>query len=446
MRMLKTALAFLLLSLPAYLVAQDSRFTVEPQFPQQGEKLSFSFDPAGTELEGEAVVEVAILVSDKKGMHVEEVPLTKSGNKFTGSLQPGETATLLSFTFIAGDKKENNQKKGYVVQIYDDKQQPVAGSNKAMWRLYDGYVAGIERQPELAFSCMEKEYRTFPQNIKENFAEYAAALSNNKKETYSELLLPELQKFESQENLTEENLYVISNWYTRMKQKEKADAVTAKMKEKYPDGNWKRNEALRAFQIEKDLAKKEALAEAYMKNFKLDENQLSQVKTQLAFAYGNEKNWEKLNAVIKGMDIKMLAGLYNNLAWNWVEKDENLDMAKNLSKQATEYAKKEVGKPAGEKPVTQTTKQWLESRRGTYSMYADTYAYILYKQKDYKTGYTYAKDATDIRKRKDPEYNERYALLLEKVATPAQVKKELEPIVKDGFAGLEAAKYCTGIM
>jgi thiol-disulfide isomerase/thioredoxin len=71
-------------------------------------------------------------------------------------------------------------------------------------------------------------------------------------------------------------------------------------------------------------------------------------------------------------------------------------------------------------------------------MYADTYSYILYKQKDYKTGYAYAKEAVDIRKRKDPEYNERYALLLEKVATPAQVKKELEPIVKEGNAGLEA--------
>jgi hypothetical protein len=258
MRMLKTGLALLLFSMPAWLTAQDSRFTVQPQFPKQGEKLSFSFDPAGTELEGAAAVEVAVYVNDKKGLHVEEMPLTKSGDKFTGSLQLGETATVVSFTFIAGDKKENNQKKGYIVQVYDDKQQPVQGSNKAMYQLYDynSYVAGIERKPELAFSYIEKEYKAYPENFKENFSDYARGLANAKKDTYSEVLLPELQKFESQENLTEENYFLISNWYDRLKQKEKAEAITAKMKEKYPEGNWKKGEAYRAFANEKDIAKK----------------------------------------------------------------------------------------------------------------------------------------------------------------------------------------------
>src|SRR5690349_17363098 len=112
MRMLKTVLALLLLSLPASLLAQDSRFTVQPQFPKQGEKLSFSFDPAGTELADAAVIEAAVYVLDKKGIHVEEVAMTKSGSKFNGVLQLGETTTATSFVFIAGDKKENNQKKG----------------------------------------------------------------------------------------------------------------------------------------------------------------------------------------------------------------------------------------------------------------------------------------------------------------------------------------------
>ena len=441
MRMIKTALALLLLSLPAYLVAQDPRVKVEPQYARQGEKLQFSFDPAGTELANEAAVEAAVYVCDKKGIHVEEVPLTKSGNKFTGSMQLGETATALSFTFIAGDKKENNAHKGYIVQVYDDKQQPVMGSNKAVYRLYDGYdgyIAGIERNTAAAAPYIEKEYKSFPQNIKENFQDYAAMIYSNKQEGYEGQLLAELQKFEDQEDLAEENYALMSSWYNRLKQKEKAEAITAKMKEKFPEGNWKRNEAWRAINAEKDPAKKEALVEAYMKDFKLDANQVASAKMQVATAYANAKNWEKFNAAIKGVETKMLVGMYNNLAWNWAEKDENMEMAKKLSKQATDWAKKEIDHPTNEKPVTRTKAQWDQDRLSTFGMYADTYAYILYKQKDYKNGYTYAKAAVDSRKRKYAEYNERYALLLEKVAPAEQVKKELEPMVKDGQAGKEA--------
>ncbi|HUR10738.1 MAG TPA: TlpA disulfide reductase family protein, partial [Flavitalea sp.] len=105
---------------------------------------------------------------------------------------------------------------------------------------------------------------------------------------------------------------------------------------------------------------------------------------------------------------------------------------------ATLWAKTEMTKPASKQPEMRTAKQWKEDRKMTYSMYADTYAYILYKTQDYKTGMEYAKDAATIRKMKDAEYNDRYALLLEKTAPPAQVKKELEQLAKEGVAGKEA--------
>lgn len=130
--------------------------------------------------------------------------------------------------------------------------------------------------------------------------------------------------------------------------------------------------------------------------------------------------------------------MFNNLAWEMAEKDENLDFAKSLSDEATVWAKKEIDQPTAKKPSVRTDKQWLEDRKFTYSMFADTYAFILYKLKDYKTGFPYAKEAVEIRKKKDAEYNDRYALLLEKVATPQEVKNELEPLMKQGFAGKEA--------
>lgn len=67
-------------------------------------------------------------------------------------------------------------------------------------------------------------------------------------------------------------------------------------------------------------------------------------------------------------------------------------------------------------------------------MFGDTYAFILYKLGDYKTGYPFAKDAAIINKLKDAEYNERYALLAEKALPAGEAKILLEQFVKDGVA------------
>jgi thiol-disulfide isomerase/thioredoxin len=438
MRKLQTLFMLLLISMPAYLIAQGSRFIVEPQFPKQGEKISFSFDPTGTELAAETNIEALVCWYDRKNMHAEELTLTKTGNKFKGSFNLDKSATTAAFCFVAGDKKESNDKQGYLVQVYDDKQRPVARSSWAMYRLlasFDGETFGIERHPDKGNSYMELEYGSFPDNKLENFSDYFFSMQNVKKPYLNERMLEELPKIEALENLTEENYSRISYFYSQAKQKEKAEAITAKMKQLFPKGSWKKSEEWRAAIAEKDGDKRQAMAEAYIKEYKPENTWY--LKWQLAATFAQEKNWEKFNALLEGIDIKNLAGQYNNFAWSWVEKDENLDMALKLSKQATEYARKEMEKPTAEKPASRTAKQWNEDRQNTYATYADTYAFILYKQKDYKKGYPYAKDATDIRKRKDAEYNERYALLLEKVSPAAQVKKELEPLVKEGYAGKE---------
>ena len=67
-------------------------------------------------------------------------------------------------------------------------------------------------------------------------------------------------------------------------------------------------------------------------------------------------------------------------------------------------------------------------------MFGDTYAFILYKLGDYKTAYPIAKEAATINKLKDAEYNERYAMLAEKVIPTADAKKLIAQFVKDGVA------------
>lgn len=440
MRKLKALAALLLMSMPAYLIAQDSRLFIDPKFPTQNSTFRFSYDAGGSELEGAGDVSALVYVYDSKGYYVEEKSLTKSGSRYSASVSLPADATVVGFVFSAGEKKDNNSKKGYVTQVYNDRQQPVAGSYRTMYSIYGeyaGYELGIERNPELGLPFMEKEYKDYPQNAKENFQQYFMGLISVKHPDAETIILGELPKLEALEGLSEQNLNALASFYNRFKQKEKADALIAKRKEKFPDGQWKRNEEWSKAYAEKDADLRVQKVEEFIAKYK-PENAWG-YRAELAGSLAKEKKWDLLDKVVKKMDPKDAASFYNNTTWNWAEKDENLELAKKFSKQATDFAKNQMDNPQGEKPRTRTAAQWKRDRESTYSMYADTYAFILYKLKDYKTGFEYAKDAAvNIRKKKDAEYNDRYALLLEKVAPAEQVKKEMEELVKAGAAGRDA--------
>src|SRR5690606_24316745 len=142
-----------------------SRLFIDPKFPTQNSTFRFSYDAGGSELEGAGDVSALVYVYDSKGYYVEEKSLTKSGSRYSASVTLPADATVVGFVFSAGDKKDNNSKKGYVTQVYDDKQQPVMGSYKTMYSLYGeyaGYELGIERNPEAGLPYIEKEYKTYP--------------------------------------------------------------------------------------------------------------------------------------------------------------------------------------------------------------------------------------------------------------------------------------------
>lgn len=447
MKFFKNCFAALLLLLTVTGYSQVTTFSYAPANPKQGEKVTITYDPTGTALATEPGIDaVAYTIDDKLLPKAIEVPLTKSGNKFTGTIQIPASVTAIAFSFSSGDKKDNNGKEGYYFQVYDDKQQPVPGANIAVGSIYEGsyinYILGIEAKPEEALKYAEKEFIVNPGFRKNSINSYARALMAAKKENSVELVSKALEEVQAAGNLDEPTYNLIASWYGRIKMKEKADAVKKEMKEKFPTGNWVKNEKLDAVYTEKDPAKRVELATAYLKEFPAttdaEKQQAANLHSIVANAYAGKKEWEHFKTASANMSPEAKASQYNNLAWNMAEKDDNIQLAKEMSYEATTWAKNQIDKPTTKKPDIRTEKQWKEDRKMTYSMYADTYAYIMYKMGDYKTGLTYAKEAVEIRKKKDAEYNERYATLLEKTAPAAQVKKELEPIMKEGHLGKDA--------
>ncbi len=132
-------------------------------------------------------------------------------------------------------------------------------------------------------------------------------------------------------------------------------------------------------------------------------------------------------------DKTQLASLYNNTAWEMQKTSDNLTMAEEMSKFATEFTKQQWKNPYWKRPDYLSEKQWKKNNEMTYAMYADTYAMVLYRMGEFKKGFPYTKEAAMlIQKGKDADQNNTYALLAEKVVSPKKLKPELEQFVKDG--------------
>ena len=109
-----------------------------------------------------------------------------------------------------------------------------------------------------------------------------------------------------------------------------------------------------------------------------------------------------------------LMSTYNNAAWQWAEKGEKLAEAEQMAKQATEWARAETSRPPTEADASYlTAAQRTQQARSRYSMYADTYAYILDKAGKTRQAVPLMQEVAEgIGQYKNAEYNQRYAEIL----------------------------------
>jgi hypothetical protein len=293
---------------------------------------------------------------------------------------------------------------------------------------------------EKALDALEKEFESYPDSRKAYLSNYYYVVNQVKKDQAPAMILKEIES-QLKSGLKEEMDYGnIEYLYNIGKYPEQSKLIASLKKEKFPDGKWKVQDQVNAFYNEKDLSKKKAMLDEMLVKIETDKNwegyktAPNRFKSAMLFAYSQSKDWDAFKKMAAEISDKaVVASAYNEAAWAMQGKSENLALAEELSKFATEYTKSEVKNPTVKKPDTRTEKQWAKDRQNTYAMFADTYAMVMYRLGKYKTGLPYAKDAAiTTHKAKDAEMNNTYALLAEKSLPAKQYKKEIEQFVKDG--------------
>jgi thiol-disulfide isomerase/thioredoxin len=239
----------------------------------------------------------------------------------------------------------------------------------------------------------------------------------------------------------------LENLYSIAKLPEQQKFIAAVKKEKFPDGKWVVSETMSKFYQEKDIEKKKAMMTDIVSKIETDKNwenykpNLAYIKLQVASLYMEKKDWVNFKKAIDEANIEdkaQLASFYNSAAWEMQKTSDNMPMAEEFSRFATNYYKEQWKNPGGKKPDYMTQNQWTENNKFMYAMFADTYGMVMYRMGDYKKGLPYAKDAAIIiSSGKDADQNNTYALLAEKSLPKKQYVKELEQFVSDAKSTAE---------
>ena len=419
---------------------------LNPVYPGQNSGVEFVYNQSLSSLIRKEPIKVAVYLIGKE-IKAMEPTLKHYGSNYKGSVQTDSTTNAIAFVFYAGEEKDVNANKGYVVPVYNNKKEPVSGYYGAAANLWGGgmsdYFLGIEANTGVALMVLEEGIAKDPQ-LKydpEFLGNYFNFLSRAKKKEAKHLITKELQLFAAKPNLSEIDYTLIAQWYDRFKEKNVADSFRNIMKTTYPKGNWVKADATNALVLslraKKPADKKKAQVEEFLKQNSSDNQESIKefLQQQVANAYVQEKNWKGLFEYAKNLTAASRASMFNNVSWNMAEEGiENIQEAKRMSYEATSWAENEVKAPTEKKPAMLTGLQWEEQRKRNFAMYADTYAFILYQNETYKEGLPYAKSAATYNKFADAEYNERYALLAEKALPASEAQKLIEGFVKSGKA------------
>jgi peroxiredoxin len=330
----------------------------------------------------------------------------------------------------SGNQVDNNSDKGYVYLVYKGK-KPVEGAYAMQaYMLSSGMgsaLAKIKTDIPAGLELYKKEFAAYPASEKDFKSAYFMLMARTPE--FKETAVKQIATLEGSKD--EKDMLLAANLLRATKNVKGADSLTAIIKTKFPAGTAVKNEMATAIMKEKDPIQKDALYTAFANKYPDTEKpMLDNYKLQIALAYLEKRdmdNYHKYESQLT--DKSNLAMGLNNTAYNWAKTGEHLADADKLSKQSLAIETERINNPkAGMYAPSSQVKRNSES---AYSMFADTYAYILYKEGKFEEALKYQEPLME-KGMAGAEVNEHYVLILDALGKTDKAKEIAEKSVKDG--------------
>jgi len=377
--------------------------TVSTEKPQPGETIDITYKK-------DSVSDAFLNYMVNTKNYPLDIDFKTENNEQKASVKIPDSANAIAFVFKSGEDYDTNDEKGYILPLYDAEGKQIPGSNSAaaFYSIRNGSYYGVKVENTIVEKTIKEDLSTYP-NLKDEWeTSYLQLAYQNNKVKAKPLIEDFITNLSKKTDKSELEYMDMMNFYSTLEEKPKSDSIKTIILEKFPEGQTANYELSKQFYKEPNLDKKLQLFEDYTKrNTKMD-NFSNSMATSLALAYFNEggmDNFKKYSAMVD--DKQRMAYDFNNVAWSLAEKGENIEGAEELSKMTLDIVENLQKNPTKGKPVYSTQKNYEKGLESMYSMFADTYALVKFKQGDVKEAIVYQEKAHDP-KATDTEANARY--------------------------------------
>lgn len=440
MNMKNLLFAFLLFPLFSFAQTATRLWSVHPEKPRPGESFTIVYDWQNGPLANEDALEIVVVECDgEKATALEVMPVRKNG-RVEATLKTSSAALTLGFGAHSGQHWDNQFGQGYFVDLHGTDGQPLAESKAARAILYNnfGYALDINTKPAVTHGWLEESFKAAPALRQKYMVLYMNNLARMKRgeagKKESQALAEQLL---TAPDVTEKQLLSVVRMFERRNMAERAATVKEQVRAKYPKGQLVRQERRVQIEAQSDMGLVQQMIATYEKDFPAQSDQerreLRDLYSQLAEHCLQRKEWSQARAMTeKSQDPVSTAQMYNSVAWEQAESGGDLAEAKRLAWEAVSLARQECAVP-GNKPAEISRGIWAQINRDNYSSYLDTYAFVLDKMGDNANAADYAARAVALGDGKNPEVNERYCNLLERIKSP-ELRRTLEGFIMKGKA------------
>ncbi len=437
MKKLKLVLALSgMMCLQQVFAQNDAHLKISDAYPAPGEKIMFTYDPAGTPVDGKSDLNAAVYFLDNKDYPVADIELKPNAKLLKGDFTIPASAKAFFIKISKDEAIDDNNEKGYLYMIYKDK-KPVEGAYASKAYVLSSSMgvayARIKTDPNEGFSLYKQEFQMYPQSEKEYQTMYCFLLASGKNPAFAPVLNQKLNNLMKSND--EKDLILARNLLKKTKNVTSADSLRAVIKAKYPKGRQLSDDLILAFFKEKDLVKKEALYRDYLTKYPEDPAEKLPVqdnfRLQLASAYlqqGKMEDFLRWSSQLK--DETDLPITLNKVAYDLAKKGEQLDEAAKLSKESLDLVKAKINNP-GSQPYF-SPNMLKERYEWVYDKCADTYAFILLKQNKPKEALTYERPVFEKSKGNEVNINDNYTSILKALGEDQKAKQVIEAAIKTG--------------
>jgi len=395
-------------------LAASQVFTVTPAAPSIGEAVALTYDagaPGATLAGSPSLRGEALLVLERDVPVRVSFPMSKSGNTWSGSFPlTDERARLVMFRVVADDDQDNGNGNAPFVMVVGKDGKPLLGANLLRGSmLAGGGSLEFKRAKDYpaAYSAFANERELYPDNWRVYPAEWNVMMRENRggdaRGRVKTALEGYYERFKGDGEAVASALY----WFDQTGQKERGEAIRKAAIEIAPKGPVAETARRDEIFAERDMARLPEIIEKFLADFP----QKASAKDRLLNVYFNAlmrtKQVDRALATLDKMSAPD-ANLLNSVAWEWIEKGENLEQAVQIARKGVDIA---LNPPPGARPTYFSDEMWKQQSAYSAAMVLDTYGFGLYKLGKYADAEAAVQQAYDINKGAEADITERLLMV-----------------------------------